>query len=108
MVGVVVVVDSERSDVGGNREVAAFTDDSVVLRILTRAKEGFSHAFNRSVFFAVVEVHPLVGGSSGSATSLGGMSKVHAALDWTGERQCVSPERVGTAIAGVRGLNDYK
>ncbi len=51
MVGGVVAVDNERSDVGGNREVAASTVDSVVvLRMLTGAKEGFSHAFNRSVF----------------------------------------------------------
>ncbi len=42
MVGGVVVVDNESSDVGGTHEVAASTGDSVaVLRMLTGAKEGF-------------------------------------------------------------------
>ncbi len=63
------------SDVGGNRAVAVSAGDSdVVLRMCMEADEGFSHTCNRFVVFAVVEAMPLVGESSGSAASLGGMS----------------------------------
>ncbi len=78
----------------------------VVLRMVTEAEEGFSHACNRFVVFAEVKIRPLLGGRRrGSATSLGGMSWVHAALGRTGKRPYTWPERVVTVIAGAGGLN---
>ncbi len=48
---------------------------------------------------------PLVGVSSWSVTSPGGMSKVHAAEAKTSKRPSARPEWVVTAVAGVRGLS---
>ncbi len=71
--GVAVVAD-ERPDVGSNRVVAASASESVVVSgVLTEGGDGCWHACNRFGDVVVVKATPLVGGSSGSATSPGGM-----------------------------------
>ncbi len=82
MVGSAAVVADERPDVGSNRAASASAGDSVLVSgVLTGGEGRCWNACNRFGDVAVVEAAPLVGGSSGSATSLGGMSKFHAALD---------------------------
>ncbi len=71
VVGGGAVVADERPDVGSNRAAAVSAGDSVLdPRVLTVCKS------NRFGDVAVVKASPLVGGSSGSATSPGGMSQV--------------------------------
>ncbi len=62
----------ERPDVGSNRAAAASAADSVsVSGVLTGGEGRCWNAFNRFGDFAVVKAAPLVGESSGSATSPG-------------------------------------
>ncbi len=75
MVGGAAVIADERPDVGSNRASAASAGDSaLVLRVLTGGEGRRWHACNRFGDIAVVKAAPLVGGSSGSATSPGRMS----------------------------------
>ncbi len=74
VVGGAAVVADDRPDVGSNRVAAASAGDSVsVSGVLTGGEGRCWDACNR---FGVVAVKaaPLVGGSSGSATSPGRMS----------------------------------
>ncbi len=73
--GGAVVVADERPDVGSNRAAAASACDSVLVpRVLTEGEGRCWHPCNRFSDVAVVKTTPLFGGSSGSATSPGGIS----------------------------------
>ncbi len=75
VVGGAAVVADERPDVGSNHAAAASAGDSVsVSGVLTGGEDRRWHACNRFSDVAVVNATPLVGGSSGSATSPGRMS----------------------------------
>ncbi len=73
--GAVVGGADERPDVGSNRMAAASAGDSVsVSGVLMRGEDRRWHACHRFGDVAVMKATPLVGGSSGSATSPGRMS----------------------------------
>ncbi len=75
VVGGAAVVADELPDVGSNRAAAASVGDSVsVSGVLTEGEGRRWHACNRFGDVAVAKATPLVGGSSGSATSPGRMS----------------------------------
>ncbi len=75
MVGGVEVVADERPDFGSNRVDAASAGDSALVSwVLTGGEGRYWHTCNRFGDVAVVKAAPLVGGSSGSATSPGRMS----------------------------------
>ncbi len=75
VLGGAAVVADERPDVDSNPAAAASAGDSVsVPRVLSGGESRRWHACNRFDDFAVMKATPLVGGSSGSATSPGRMS----------------------------------
>ncbi len=75
MVDDAAVIADERPDVGSNRAAAASAGDSVSVAGVVTGGEGRRwHACNRFGDVSVVKATPLVGGSSGSATSPGRMS----------------------------------
>ncbi len=75
VVGDAAVVADERPDVGSNSAATASAGDSVLVSgVLTGGEGRCWHACNRFGDVAVVKAAPLFGGSSGSATSPGGMS----------------------------------
>ncbi len=70
VVGGAAVVADERSDVGSNRAAVASAGDSVLVSgVLTGGEGRCWNACYRFGDVAVVKAAPLVGGSSGSATS---------------------------------------
>ncbi len=75
VVGGAEVVADERPDAGSNRATAASVGDSVLVSgVLTGGGDRCWNACNRFGDVAVVKAAPLVGGSSGSATSPGRMT----------------------------------
>ncbi len=75
VVGGAAVIADERLDVGSNRAAADPTGDSVLVSgVLTGGKDNCWIACNCFGDVVVVKAAPLVGGSSGSATSPSRMS----------------------------------
>ncbi len=75
VVGGAALFADERPDVGSNRAAAASAGDSVLVSgVLTGGQGRWWNDCNRFGDVAVVKAAPLVGGSSGSATSSGRMS----------------------------------
>ncbi len=75
MVGGAAVVAYERPDVVSNSVAEASAGDTVLVSEVLTGSEGRRwHAWSRFGDVVVVKAAPLVGGSSGSATSPGRMS----------------------------------
>ncbi len=74
-VGGGAVVADQRPDVSSHRAAAASAGDSVLgAGVLTEGEGRCCHACNCFGDVVVVRATPMVGGSSGSATTPGGMS----------------------------------